>query len=103
MSGKGDRRLSYEFLIQILNEDRELCEELFEYGILERRTGPDSSYSAREIERARICRTLVRELEVNLAGAEIILRLREELMLSRRQIEQLFEELARMHRSAGSR
>jgi hypothetical protein len=41
------------------------------------------------LERVRVAANLVNELEVNLAGVAIILRLREELSRTRRQLEQL--------------
>lgn len=49
-------------------------------------------YSPRDIERLRKISRLTRELGVNLAGAEIILRLSE-------QVEELQGELARMEAS----
>lgn len=60
------------------------------------RDAPDSAcYSERMLERARVARELVQELDVNLPGASIILRMREELSHLRREVEGLVAELRR--------
>jgi MerR family transcriptional regulator/heat shock protein HspR len=51
--------------------------------------GEGDTYSEAMLERVRVAANLVNELEVNLAGVAIILRLREELSRTRRQLEQL--------------
>jgi MerR family transcriptional regulator/heat shock protein HspR len=51
--------------------------------------GEGDAYSEAMLERVRVAANLVNELEVNLAGVAIILRLREELSRTRRQLEQL--------------
>ena len=50
-------------------------------------------YSERMLERARVASTLVRDLEVNVEGAAIIVRLREDLATHRQLIERLLERL----------
>ena len=50
-------------------------------------------YSPRMLERARVAQNLVRELDVNLAGAAIIVRMREEMVGLRRRIELLAKAL----------
>jgi hypothetical protein len=52
-------------------------------------------YSAAMVERARVARELVQELEVNVAGAAVIVRLREELVDLRRAARELARELER--------
>jgi MerR family transcriptional regulator/heat shock protein HspR len=49
----------------------------------------EAAYSDTMLERVRVASNLVNELEVNLAGVAIILRLREELSSMRRKLEQL--------------
>ncbi len=57
-------------------------------------------YSVRDIERLRQVKTLINDLGVNLAGAEVILRLGERIAEMERQIEELELELKRL-REAG--
>ena len=52
-------------------------------------------YSERMLERARVASNLVRDLDVNLPGAAIIVRLREEMGELRRQMAELLEEVGR--------
>jgi hypothetical protein len=52
-------------------------------------TDSEAAFSETMLERVRVAANLVDELEVNLAGVAIILRLREELSQTRRKLEQL--------------
>jgi len=56
---------------------------------------PGALYSERMLERARIAHELVHELEVNLAGASVILRLREEMVVLRQSVRVLALEVER--------
>lgn len=53
-------------------------------------------FSERMLERARVAHELVEELDVNLAGASIILRMREELSGLRRDLQDVAAELRRL-------
>lgn len=57
--------------------------------------GHGARYSERMLERARIAHELVHELEVNLAGASVILRLREEMVVLRQSVRVLALEVER--------
>jgi hypothetical protein len=83
-------------LIAFLDGDREVVEGLERAGILEHH--PTVSYSLEEIEHARVAHVLLRELEVNWAGVEVILRMRSELLLTRRHLS----EMARIVRAKKS-
>ncbi|HUS14898.1 MAG TPA: MerR family transcriptional regulator [Chloroflexia bacterium] len=50
-------------------------------------------YSDRDIERIRVMHRLTLELGVNLAGAEVILNMRERILELHRQIEEMRREL----------
>jgi hypothetical protein len=52
-------------------------------------------YSERMLERARVACNLVNELEVNLAGAAIIVRMREELAELQNDVKRLLAEIER--------
>ena len=82
-----------EALVEVLGGDREIVERLIELGVL---ASPSGSYTPDDAEDVRVARLLVRELEVNWPGVEVILRLRSELLVTRRQLA----ELARRVRSA---
>ncbi len=52
-------------------------------------------YLPDQVERIRIIRTLTHELDVNLAGAEVIISMRENMIRMQRQFELILEELVR--------
>jgi hypothetical protein len=52
-------------------------------------------YSALMLERARVAYHLVHDLDVNLPGAAVIVRLREEMMGLQRSVRELAAELER--------
>jgi hypothetical protein len=53
----------------------------------------DTHYSERMLERARVAYTLVHDLDVNLEGAAIIVRLREEIADLQSQLGELARRL----------
>ena len=57
-------------------------------------------YSKRDINRLGQIKTLMNEFGVNLAGVEVILRLREHIAEMERQIEEMEQEIKRL-REAG--
>jgi hypothetical protein len=79
-------------LINLLQGDEDLCDELLARGMVQ---VCDDILAPSEVERARVAWTLVRELEVNWAGVEIIVRMREELLATRRQLAELAREIRR--------
>lgn len=56
---------------------------------------PALCFSERMLERARAAHTVVHELDVNVAGAAVIVRMREEMMELRRLLERTALELSR--------
>jgi MerR family transcriptional regulator/heat shock protein HspR len=57
-------------------------------------------YSNKDIERLRLARTLMDDLGVNVAGVDIILRLKEHIAMLESELEQAKEEIKRL-RDAG--
>jgi MerR family transcriptional regulator, heat shock protein HspR len=51
--------------------------------------GGEDLYSERMLERIRVARNLIQELDVNLAGAAIIVRMREEIAELQRELARL--------------
>ncbi len=58
-------------------------------------TPGSEEFSERMLERARVARNLVRDLDVNLAGVAIILHMREEMAELQRRIEEVAREFRR--------
>lgn len=52
-------------------------------------------FSEQMLERVRVAQNLMRDLDVNLPGVAVIVRLREEVSGLRRRLEQLLGELRR--------
>ncbi|MFO7985073.1 MAG: chaperone modulator CbpM [Desulfatiglandaceae bacterium] len=51
-------------------------------------------FSAPELEKLRLAKLLVEEMEVNLSGVDIILRMRQHMIEMRRQFDAILEDLA---------
>ena len=78
-------------LLALLEEDRQVVETLIEEGML---TSPiERYYSEEEVEQARVARVLLRELEVNSAGVQVILHMRRQIVALRRQMIAVLTEL----------
>ncbi len=82
-------KVSIEALLEILEGDRELLGALAEQGLID---AGAQSFAPEEVETILVSRTLVRELEVNWPGVEVILRLRRELMLTRIRLAEFHKD-----------
>lgn len=60
---------------------------------IERTPEGEGILSPEDAERVRVACTLVRELDVNLAGAEVILHMRETIRAMQRQFEEVLDAL----------
>ena len=87
-------RYTLRQIADILGLDPGFLEELAREEILTPDV-PDADYSDRMLERARVCHELVHELDVNLAGASVIVRLREELVVLHQRVRVLALEVER--------
>ena len=77
-------------IVRILSIDERLLDELVAEHIVDPDApGAAEAFSEVMLERARVAQNLVRELDVNLPGVEVILRLREELSALRRRLAEL--------------
>ena len=79
-------RFTYQRLLELVEGDHELIERLIQEGEIAQ-TGPDAAVV--DVDRVLIARTLVRELEIDWPGVEVILRLVAELAEARRRIAEL--------------
>jgi MerR HTH family regulatory protein len=79
-------RFTYQHLVELVGGDDELITRLVEVGEIEQR---DDGTAVVDLDRVLTTRTLVRELEVDWPGVEVILRLLAELAEARRRIAEL--------------
>ena len=92
----GGERFTVERALAVIEGDAELIEQLVALGLCERR---DDGFSVEEVELMRVARVLVRELDVNWPGVEVILRMRDELLATQRQVAELLDLLRARERS----
>jgi hypothetical protein len=78
-------RLTYQHLLELVDGDDELIVRLVEEGIIEQR----DDVVPVDVDAVLLARTLWRELQVDWAGIEIILRLTTELAAARRRLREL--------------
>lgn len=55
---------------------------------------PFKHFSRNEIEKLRIAKMLIEDMDVNMPGVEIILRMRESMITMRRQFDDILEDLS---------
>lgn len=79
------RRVTRTEVLRLVGGDEDLLRLLCDEGVLPPRT----PYHMEDLEAARLAHTLIHELDVNLAGVEIILRMRRELLEVRQQVSEL--------------
>ena len=87
-----------ERLERLLVDSPDLYAQLCDAGLVPR---DDDALAPSHLETARVVRTLVQELEVNWAGVEIVLRMRTELLGTRRQLDELAAVLRRLQTERG--
>jgi MerR family transcriptional regulator/heat shock protein HspR len=76
-----------EDLIILLEQEDIICPEC---------SGDESlkHFSQNEIEKLRIAKTLIEDMDVNIPGVEVILRMRESMINMRRQFDDILEDLS---------
>ena len=60
-----------------------------------KKNSPKKLFSDAELEKLRIAKLLVEDMGVNLAGVEVILRMRQNMIEMRRQFDTILEELVK--------
>ena len=80
------RTIDLEALIELLEGDRELVQSLVEHGLI---AADAVEFGPEEIELILVSRTLVRELEINWQGVDVILRMRQQLLMTRLRLAEL--------------
>lgn len=56
---------------------------------------PGRSFSAGEMEKVRLAKILMEEMDVNLAGVEVILQMRKSMIAMRKQFDAILEDMVR--------
>jgi hypothetical protein len=87
-------RTVHAALFALIEDDQELYRRLCEAGFIPER---EESLAPEHLELARVAHTLSSELEVNWAGVEIVLRMRRELLATRRQMFDLLQLVREEH------
>jgi MerR family transcriptional regulator/heat shock protein HspR len=88
--------LSFAELLELLADDRDLLERLHDEGLL--RSPIMRAYSREEAEKLRVARVLVRELDVNLPGVEVILHMRQQILALRQRMMDILQQAAEARR-----
>jgi MerR family transcriptional regulator/heat shock protein HspR len=78
--------LEERFLLEL--EEEEIICPVRKKGTTEKR------YHTDEIEKLRLAKILVEEMDVNLPGVDIILRMRHDMLAMRKQFDAILEDLA---------
>lgn len=99
------RMLKVVRVVAELHIDIEFVHELAEADLihLHRDTGGETLISEDDAERLRVVHLLTSDLDVNLAGVEVILHMRETMVAMQRQLQEILEAVAREMRARGSR
>lgn len=79
-------KFTYQHLVELVDGDHELITRMVEEGIIEQR---DDSTAVADVDRVLVTRTLVRELEIDWNGVDVILRLLRQLEAARARIREL--------------
>jgi MerR family transcriptional regulator/heat shock protein HspR len=87
-----------EEAVAVLKMERDFLEELEREEIICptcTEDVPEKSLSAYELEKAYLARLLMEEMDVNLPGVEVILRMRENMLSMRRQFDRILDDISR--------
>ncbi|MFO7964137.1 MAG: chaperone modulator CbpM [Desulfobacterales bacterium] len=85
-------------IMNIFQVEEKFIAELEEYEIVcPTRAGNAKSrvFSMQEMEKFRIAKLLIEEMEVNMPGVEIILRMRQNIIAMRKQFDDILDEVRR--------
>jgi hypothetical protein len=83
-------------ILTVLDGDEDLYRQLCHEGVLPH---DEDALESDHLELARVTHTLLHELEVNWAGVEVVLRMRRELIETRRQVAELVRLLRDQERT----
>jgi MerR family transcriptional regulator/heat shock protein HspR len=92
-----ERYLKLAEAMELLGVDREMFQMLEAEDLihLKRTLDQDVLISAEDVDRVRVVRVLIEELDVNLAGVEVILHMREDMLAMRYQFDEILTTLVK--------
>ncbi len=94
-------------VIEVLNVDEGFIATLEKEDVITLitdETGREKLLPNQEIDKIRVARILMEEMDINLPGIEVILRMRQNMIDMRRQFDEILEDLAReMQKRLGPR
>jgi len=92
-----ERYLKLAEAVELLGVDREMFQMLEAEDLihLKRTLDQDVLISAEDVDRVRVVRVLIEELDVNLAGVEVILHMREDMLAMRYQFDEILTTLVK--------
>ena len=76
-----------EDVITYLEEEEIVCPECFD-------AHPTKRFSAMELDKLRLAKVLMEDMDINLPGVEVILRMRQNMIQMRKQFDDILEDLA---------
>ncbi|MFW6114994.1 MAG: chaperone modulator CbpM [Thermodesulfobacteriota bacterium] len=85
-------------VVEIFQIDEKFLNELEEEQIISpvrKEHPPAKLFSSADLEKLRLAKILIDEMEVNLPGVDIILRMRQSMFEMRRQFDSILQDLAR--------
>ena len=83
-------------VVEICGVDRDFVAQLERESIIEPIIRSKLKYYPRDqVERVRVARLLIKEMGVNLEGAEVALNMREQMIAMQRQFNEVLRRLAR--------
>lgn len=85
-------------IIQTFQVDEQFIQALEEGSIICSRCGRKRSlrrFPSEEVEKLRLAKVLIEEMEVNVPGVEVILHMRQTMIDMRRQFDDILEDLVR--------
>jgi len=91
------RDLKLAEAMELLGVDQEMLRMLEAEDVihLKRTLDQEVLISAEDVDRIRVVRVLIEELDVNLAGAEVILHMREDMLAMRHQFDEILAALVK--------
>ncbi len=89
------RYMRLQEVVAELQVDAAFLEQLQAEGLIHPKQTLEGEWvlSLDEVERVRLARLLVYELEVNLPGVEVVVHMREEMLAMRQQFAEILERL----------
>ncbi len=93
---------SIKEVIEFFEVDEQFLAELEEEELLTSLSGRETRgkvFPSQEVEKLRLAKILMEDMGVNLAGVDIILRMRQTMFDMRKQFDDILEDLARQIQS----